>query len=186
MAKLNDLTGKTVGRWTILERAENKVYGYGVSRRTHVRWKCRCECGNENIVLAAALRCGSSVSCGCYAVELLKAMQKRKSIGGAFRELVLTYKTSARIRNLEFFLSEEQLSSLFKGDCFFCHEKPKHVVQKKSGETYINNGIDRLNPNIGYVIENCVSCCAQCNKMKQSFSKEAFITKCIEIANIHA
>lgn len=37
------------------------------------------------------------------------------------------------------------------------------------------NGIDRLNPNIGYQKDNCVSCCTICNYMKHTLQKEDFL-----------
>lgn len=35
-----------------------------------VRWKCRCECGNECLRRSYLLRAGNTKSCGCYRVEL--------------------------------------------------------------------------------------------------------------------
>ena len=39
------------------------------------------------------------------------------------------------------------------------------------------NGIDRIDSNIGYIKENCVSCCWTCNKMKNNFSQKEFLEK---------
>lgn len=62
MATRVDLTGKTFGRWTVLEhcRSEGKRHFY----------RCRCECGTEKEVNAAYLRIGDSRSCGCLRDEL--------------------------------------------------------------------------------------------------------------------
>jgi hypothetical protein len=43
------------------------------------------------------------------------------------------------------------------------------------------NGIDRLDSDIDYTIENCKACCGHCNKMKRDYSYEDFIRKCIQI-----
>lgn len=43
------------------------------------------------------------------------------------------------------------------------------------------NGIDRLDSNIGYNIENCVTCCKQCNIMKNVWSEKDFLNKIKEI-----
>jgi hypothetical protein len=56
---LDDLTGRTFGRLTVIKRAENGKYG-------KVRWLCICECGNETIVAAGDLRNGIVVSCKCF------------------------------------------------------------------------------------------------------------------------
>lgn len=57
-----DLGGQTYGRLTVLERRES-----GNFHKT--RWLCRCECGNEKVVYASALRAGLTQSCGCYRQE---------------------------------------------------------------------------------------------------------------------
>lgn len=64
MSKLIDLTGKKFNRLTVISRAENSKHG-------KVRWKCKCECGNEVIVDASSLRKNSVHSCGCYRTERL-------------------------------------------------------------------------------------------------------------------
>ena len=59
--KLVDLTGKKIGRWTVLRRAP--------SRNKLTRWVCLCECGTEKIVYYGNLKDGSSQSCGCLRAE---------------------------------------------------------------------------------------------------------------------
>lgn len=63
--KLIDLTGKTFGRLTVIERAESTKHGAA-------RWRCKCDCGNEKIVIGDELRKGNTKSCGCYAKETAK------------------------------------------------------------------------------------------------------------------
>lgn len=58
MIKFNDLTGQRFGRWTVIQRAENKG--------KHTMWKCRCDCGTERDVSSYCLTHGVSRSCGCY------------------------------------------------------------------------------------------------------------------------
>lgn len=57
-----DLSGNTYGLWTVLERVPDRFY-QGGGRAT--MWKCRCSCGNENIVAGNMLKAGISQSCGC-------------------------------------------------------------------------------------------------------------------------
>lgn len=56
---IDDLTGKRYGFLTVLSRAENSQTGY-------VRWLCKCDCGNETIVHASALKDALTLSCGCF------------------------------------------------------------------------------------------------------------------------
>ena len=51
-----DLTGKTFGKWTVLE-----FHSY--NNRGSVKWLCRCECGTEKPVITADLRRGRSTQC---------------------------------------------------------------------------------------------------------------------------
>ena len=54
--KLN-LTGQRYGKLLVLGPAEN------IGNRT--AWRCRCDCGQETVVLTKRLREGHTVSCGC-------------------------------------------------------------------------------------------------------------------------
>jgi hypothetical protein len=60
--KLIDRTGHIFGRLTVLEQA-------GRDKLKKVLWRCRCECGNELIVVVGSLVTGNTTSCGCYLKE---------------------------------------------------------------------------------------------------------------------
>lgn len=60
--RLEDLTGRTFGRLTVVSRAENSKGG-------KARWLCRCQCGNECIVYSCSLKSGNTKSCGCFRKE---------------------------------------------------------------------------------------------------------------------
>lgn len=53
MSKRIDLTGKTFGQLTVIERLPG------------LKWRCRCSCGNEKIVDRSNLISGHTKSCGC-------------------------------------------------------------------------------------------------------------------------
>lgn len=76
----DDLTGKRFGRLVVLERA-------GTSKNGHVEWKCKCDCGNQVIVMAPSLKNGK-VSCGC-AVEEKRNEQINSLIGRRFGKLTV-------------------------------------------------------------------------------------------------
>lgn len=65
MGRFIDLTGKRFGRLIVLERAEN-------DNQKKPQWRCECDCGNQTVVRANALRRGTIVSCGCYVKEIHK------------------------------------------------------------------------------------------------------------------
>lgn len=56
-----DLSGQKFALLTALERVADHVTPRG---KTHPRYLCRCECGNEKTVLGANLKSGSTKSCG--------------------------------------------------------------------------------------------------------------------------
>lgn len=70
-ANFKDLTGQKIGRNTFLEYVER-------TRQGNARWKVRCDCGTEFVLTAANVLHGSTRSCGCIRVEMLKARNKKK------------------------------------------------------------------------------------------------------------
>lgn len=62
MRKIIDLAGQRFGRLLVLEKAKK-------NKTEKIKWKCRCDCGNERVVLAASLRGGKTKSCGCLLKE---------------------------------------------------------------------------------------------------------------------
>lgn len=70
---IEDLIGKTYGRWTILG-GERKPSGNPKAAKQTV---CQCQCGIKRWVVVAALRNGRSTSCGCKSKEMHSQMLKR-------------------------------------------------------------------------------------------------------------
>lgn len=64
----DNLAGKVFGRLTVIERAGHS----GVK----IRWKCKCECGNEMFTTPSQLKNGMTQSCGCLRRELLVERNK--------------------------------------------------------------------------------------------------------------
>lgn len=69
MAKeIQDLTGKTFGRWYVVERAEDHIAKNG---RVYDMWTCECSCKRHTVknVYGDNLRGNKSMSCGCTSQE---------------------------------------------------------------------------------------------------------------------
>ena len=60
----NNLIGKRFGRLMVIK--EN-----GRTKCNKIKWLCKCDCGNECIVIGTNLLKGSSMSCGCLQKEQL-------------------------------------------------------------------------------------------------------------------
>ena len=53
-----DRTGQVFGRLTVVEQA-------GRNKLKKVLWRCKCECGNEAVVVSGSLVTNNTTSCGC-------------------------------------------------------------------------------------------------------------------------
>jgi hypothetical protein len=77
------------------------------------------------------------------------------------------YVKGAHRRGLDFNLDEKEFDRIVRRPCHYCGQPiGKHL-----------NGIDRIDNAIGYMVTNCVSCCAICNRMKGAMPKEDFLVK---------
>ena len=72
MYKHNDLTGMKVFNLTVMRQD-------GRTKDRHIKWLCRCDCGNEVSVSSKDLISGHTKSCGCFQKE---AVSKAKHIHG--------------------------------------------------------------------------------------------------------
>jgi len=72
-------------------------------------------------------------------------------------------------RGIEWSLNESDYITLTKGACYLCSYRYGPV------------GIDRVNPSLGYHLDNCKPCCSPCNMMKNSMTYEAFMNTITDI-----
>ena len=68
---MENLAGRTYGKWTVLD-------DYTRGKDRHIKWLCRCECGNESYVSSTKLRNGESLCCGCDRKEKIKEAVHKK------------------------------------------------------------------------------------------------------------
>jgi len=144
------------------------------SKNNPPKYLCKCDCGVEKIISWNCIQKGTTRSCGC---SRKFAHSKEKGLGN-FNKLYNSYKNNSKRRNLNFELDVEEFRELTKKNCFYCNIEPSTRYNSKNmnGE-YIYNGIDRINNDIGYTLENCVPCCGICNLMKRNLSLEEFKDK---------
>lgn len=82
-----------------------------------------------------------------------------------------TYKSGANRRGISFDLSKEEFLTFWRQPCFYCNSDIETI------------GIDRIDSNLGYRIDNIVPCCAICNTMKLALPRDIFIEHCHKIVN---
>lgn len=163
-----NLIGQKFGYLAVIERAPD-------NKQSMARWLCECKCGNKTIVLGNNLKKGTTRSCGCFQRESI-IERTRLSYGYAcIQETIRCYKNSAKKRGLEYNLIEKHFIEITQQDCYYCGAKPNNI--KKSGHhngDYVYNGIDRIDNNKGYTIDNIVPCCAKCNYAKGKLTLQEF------------
>lgn len=144
------------------------------------RWRCRCDCGKEKAIYGYSLRDGSTKSCGCNKFRLEQGLAAKRKLFGR-------YKRVAAKRRLTFDLTFEKFVKICQEPCVYCGDPPsqnvggRYEIGKFNGE-FIHNGIDRIDNSQGYTEQNCVSCCQVCNFMKNTLSKDAFVS---QVRKIH-
>jgi hypothetical protein len=89
-----------------------------------------------------------------------------------------TYTNNAKIGEKEWKLTLEQCRKLFTDNCYYCGSAAM--------EGLLLNGIDRKDSLQGYLVDNCVSCCGMCNRMKlDELDDKQFISSCEHILVFH-
>ena len=165
--RVKDEIGNKYGRLTVIARAASP-------KKSRAHWLCRCECGNQKVVEGGALRRGKVQSCGC----LLREQPTNTLPDGeaAFRRMYYQYRNRAKRQGLHFELSPETFRALTQQPCHYCGQDPSHAWKSYhcTGD-YVCNGIDRKDNEQGYISENCVPCCKQCNYLKKDTAYADFV-----------
>lgn len=139
-------------------------------------YRCQCECGEKAIVSQNALVAGQA-SCGCLA----KRPRKSWNEGWYKRK---RNKIRARKDPHNFELTLKQFTYLVRSNCAYCGQRPNNrpwlwdEIYKDAPPV---NGIDRINSEYGYTIDNVVPACSTCNKMKLTQNINEFLQKIEEI-----
>jgi hypothetical protein len=160
---MRDLVGQTFGRLTVLSRRSGNSH-------TGIRWLCKCSCGNQKEIQIR--RSNPSQSCGCLQRERIT---KYIGIPPAFNDLFARNRCLARRRGLEFLLNNKFCYDEMRKPCYWCGAEPFAIFKSGHKNTVINyTGLDRRDPNLGYVESNVRPCCAPCNIAKGTMTEDEF------------
>lgn len=168
--RTKNILGETFGRLTVVNESSRTKYG--------VQWLCNCSCGKTKIVSGVNLRKKNGTqSCGCLGNEIRSERNKSRKNSDPWQVETNATKSSAVYRKIEFKLSTEEFKSLVLSNCHYCDKSPEMNCQAIGlrEQNILVNGIDRIDSKIGYIPNNCVSCCTQCNTAKMSKTYEEFI-----------
>jgi len=172
MRRLIDLTGKRFGRLIVIKRS------FPNNNQRQPNWLCKCDCGKEKVILGMSLKSGFTKSCGCLQRENMKNvgnLNRLKPGLACMRRLIGVTKRRSKRLGLDFNLTEKEYFTLTQQDCYYCGAKPENVLRhKESNGDYIYNGLDRVDNNKGYTIDNVVPCCRLCNYGKRNLTIQEF------------
>lgn len=158
---MRNLIGNQYNLLTVIE--------YAGSKNKQAHWKCLCSCGNYTEVTTQRLNSKNTKSCGC-----LRGVTIIDDAYYPIRKLLRKYESNARLRNKDIQLTLEEFKDLVSKDCYYCGSAPKSIINTPRG-SFTYNGIDRVDNNIGYILSNCVTCCAICNRAKRELSISEFL-----------
>ncbi len=173
---LTIVIGARFGRWVVIVDPKQR------DSKSKMLCIVQCDCGTVRTVVFANLINGISTSCGCYALE-----QRRTANGlGMLNNLFSNYARKAKSVQRAFTLTKDQFHVLTQQTCFYCGIAPNRTISKPDiDDSYTYNGIDRVNNDLGYTLDNCVTCCAECNKAKHTMTAQEFIALCNRVTKLH-
>lgn len=171
-----DLTGNIYGRLTVISFKEK--------RGIHQYWNCKCDCGNITSIKHSHLTRQTIRSCGCSHFYIKSKHAAWTGIGEMSGAYLSSIKQSARIRNLKYDLTKEQIWGIFlkqNGKCAL-----SGIDLKFQSRGNIRDGtasLDRIDSSKNYSIDNVQWVHKIVNIMKQDSNESDFINWCKLIAN---
>lgn len=138
-------------------------------------WFCSCSCGSFRLrpYNKHDLMSGRITNCGC--VRKVSLEKRRKPNNHAlWVKIYQNVMWGAKKRKYNFELTFDQVKKLCTKPCFYCGRENVNRRTSKWSEIRFN-GIDRIDNDLGYTLENSVTACGPCNKLKSDMSQEEFI-----------
>lgn len=149
-------------------------------------YKCKCHCGKIFDASVFKIK-NKNPSCGCLTTTLRSNAHRLGYGVAAVNELIRDYKNKAKRRKIEWNLTRGEVLKITQCNCYYCNSAPAQIKKVKtntdSNGNYIYNGIDRVDNNQGYILDNCVACCRQCNFAKNYLSIDIFLEQTRMIYN---
>lgn len=154
--------------------------GFSTGNKRLVLVQCRCKKLLE--VQLTNIRNGNSICCGKTPCRTNK-LKGRRSKETSYKALLYSYKKHARERNLSFELTYDEFKNMLSKNCIYCKAEPFAIYQildsntksVRAGIPIKYNGIDRLDSQKGYTVQNTVSCCKICNRAKSDLPLAEFL-----------
>lgn len=151
----NEFTGKRFGRLVVLEDSGKR------DSSNNVYWLCRCDCGNEKVIMGNNLKKGATKSCGCYRKEHMRKNRKDPTKHGDNKigKKSRLYSIWIDMKNRCYGINQHSYKWYGGKNIIICDEwKYNYATFKKWALTngYQDNlTIDRINSDGNYKPSNC-------------------------------
>ena len=133
------------------------VISFSEVKNGHSKWNCKCDCGNEKIVLGHSLISGRSQSCGCLQKELAsKYSLGIKTLG--IKKYTKEYTSWGGMKQRCYNINNPDYKNYGGRGITVCDrwlESFENFIDDMGLKPTPQHSIDRINNNLGYSSENC-------------------------------
>jgi len=183
--KIKNLTGQKFGYLMVIKYINSTK----TKKSNYVMWECLCDCGNIVNVHSNFLQKDTKKSCGCKSSIFADEKILKPNNFTQINSIINTYKKCAIKADRQYSLTYEEFSNLINRNCHYCNREPSNSKPIRnravSEDVFMYNGIDRVNSNLGYTKDNCVTCCKNCNFAKNNLSYNDFMNLIKKIYEKH-
>lgn len=171
--------GQQINKLTLVEIYDSDKHG-------NIRWRCKCECGEESIVCSSSLNNGKVDGCAKCAIK--NRSGSKSSCFNGYQEITGTFwgniKKSSRTRSLEFSITIKQAWELFLKQNRKCALSGLFLTLNTKANSHTGTAsLDRIDSSKGYTIDNVQWVHKDINIMKSDHSDKEFINYCKLVAN---
>jgi len=162
VSKLIDMTGRTCGKLTIIERKRCHDH------RTGAMWLCQCVCGRKSIVRGDDLRTGRTKSChhhACWQGRTVPTPYWTRT------------RQNAKKRGIPISVTKQEVWKQFQQQGARCALTDLDITFGRGSETTAS--LDRIDSSQGYTVDNIQWVHKDVNNMKMGLSEDRFHQLCI-------
>lgn len=158
--KPRDFSGQIIGNYFVIGLSDKKY-------KNNLWWNVKCiTCNNETIKNTSSILAKNKCR-NCLGMS--------KSNSGLNR-IYSQYKYNAKKFNRAFEFNISEFSKITSDNCYYCGRSPSNIHKTKNEWGYYTyNGIDRIDNNKHYTIDNCRTCCKFCNRAKYALKEIDFL-----------
>lgn len=176
---------KIINEMLNLEHPVFKVLAFDHIKNRQYYFKVECKHCHTIYIKEKKIILTSNYEKCKYCQYKLESQESRNN--RSVKNFYTSYQRNAKNRNLDWNLTVEEFKNIITKPCYYCGDPP---IDKPEISHYSNleitlkaHGVDRIDSSKGYNVNNCVSCCAICNRMKLDYNLKTFYTQIHKIHN---